>query len=196
MGRLMLELVPSDAECEGLLALMILNHSRAQARLDDQGLMIALDQQDRSKWHSGEIAEGSALLDRALKRGRPGLFQLQAAISALHAQAPSHAETGWPEIVQLYGAMHALSANPVYLLNRAVALSYAAGADVALSALELVEAELTDYQPFHAARADFLRRMERIEAARLSYQRAIELSGNDSERQFLLSRMATMDGSP
>lgn len=191
-GRLMLELVPDDPECEGLLALMVLNHSRAEARLDDQGRMVALDNQDRSLWHRGKIAEGCALLDHALKRGRPGLFQLQAAVSALHAQAPNHSETGWAEIILLYEAMHRLSANPVYLLNRAVALSYVAGAEDALTALTDVETELCDYQPFHAARADFQRRMNRLEAARLSYQRAIDLSHNESERAFLHSRLASM----
>jgi RNA polymerase sigma-70 factor, ECF subfamily len=192
-GRLMLELVPGNAECEGLLALMLLNHSRAEARLDDQGRMIALDQQDRSQWHGSEIAEGCAVLNQALRRGRPGLFQLQAAISALHAEAPTPEDTGWSEIVRLYDAMHSLSANPVYLLNRAVALSYASGADAALSALDPIEADLGGYQPFHAAKADFLRRMDRIDAARQSYERAIELSGNESERQFLMSRMAAME---
>lgn len=193
IARLMLDLVPDNAECEGLLALMLLNHSRAPARLDDQGRMIALDQQNRSQWHRGEIEEGCALLDKALRRGRPGLFQLQAAVSALHAQAITPEDTGWPEIVRLYDAMHALSANPVYLLNRAVALSYASGPDAALSALDPIEGDLDGYQPFHAAKADFLRRTDRCDAARQSYQRAIELSGNESERQFLMSRMAAME---
>lgn len=192
IGRLILELVPDDAECEGLLALMMLNHSRAHARLGDAGQMIALDCQDRGLWHSGEIAEGCALLDRALKRARPGLFQLQAAVSALHAQAPSHSETGWAEIVLLYEAMHRLSPNPVYLLNHAVALSYAAGADDALNALDALEAELSFYQPFHAAKADFQRRLEMFAAARLSYQRAIDLSDNESEKEFLRNRMASL----
>lgn len=192
LGRLMLELVPDNAECEGLLALMLLNHSRAAARLDDGGRMIALDSQDRSLWNRDEIAEGCALLDHALTRGRPGLFQLQAAVSALHAQAASHAETGWAEIVLLYEAMHRLSANPVYLLNRAVALSYAEGADAALTALGELEHGLCDYQPFHAAKADFQRRLDRPEAARLSYQRAIDLSENESEKTFLRCRMASL----
>lgn len=192
LGRLMLELAPGDAECEGLLALMLLNHSRAEARLDDQGGMIALDNQDRSLWNRDEIARGCALLDQALERACPGLFQLQAAISALHAQAASHVDTGWSEIALLYGAMHRLSPNPVYLLNRAVAVSYAAGADEAWAALSALEAELCDYQPFHAAKADFQRRMDRPEAARLSYQRAIELSNNESEKAFLQSRMASL----
>jgi len=193
LGRLMLELAPGDAECEGLLALMLLNHSRAEARLDDQGGMIALDSQDRSLWNRDEIARGCALLDQALERARPGLFQLQAAVSALHAQAASHAETDWQQIVLLYESMHRLAGNPVYLLNRAVALSYACGADPALDALGPVSAALDGYQPFHAARADLLRRTGELDAARQSYQRAIELSGNESERQFLASRIAAMD---
>lgn len=191
-GRLMLELVPGDPECEGLLALMLLNHSRAAARVGDQGEMIALDSQDRSLWNRDEIAEGCTLLDQALKRARPGLFQLQAAVSALHAQAPSHTETGWSEIVLLYEAMHRLSSNPVYLLNRAVALSYAAGADAALTALTELEAELSGYQPFHAAKADFQRRLDRPEAARISYQRAVDLSNNESEKAFLHGRMVSL----
>jgi RNA polymerase sigma-70 factor (ECF subfamily) len=195
LGRLMLELAPGDAECEGLLALMLLNHSRARARIDDQGRMIPLDQQDRSLWRNGEIEEGSRILERALARGRAGLFQLQAAISALHAEAASHAETDWQQIVLLYEAMHARSDNPVYLLNRAAALSYAHGADQALDALGAVEAALDGYQPFHAAKADLLRRTGQFEAARQSYRRAIALSGNESERQFLASRMAAIDQS-
>lgn len=195
LGRLMLELAPGDAECEGLPALMLLNHSRAQARIDDHGRMIPLDQQDRSLWSGSEIDEGSRTLERALARRRAGLFQLQAAISALHAEATSHADTDWHQIVLLYETMHARSDNPVYLLNRAAALSYAHGADQALEALGAVEATLGGYQPFHAARADLLRRTGQFEAARQSYRRAIELSGNESERQFLASRMAAMEQS-
>ena len=193
MGRLMLELLPGNADCEGLLALMLLNHSRSGARPDGEGGMIALEHQDRAKWNRQEIAEGCALLDSALARGMGGVFHLQAAISALHAQAPSHAATGWREIVLLYEGLHRLTPNPVYLLNRAVALSYASGAEEALAALAPLEAELGAYQPFHAAKADFLRRTARIGAARQSYQRAIALSANESERRFLESRLAALD---
>jgi len=195
LGRLMLELVPRNAECEGLVALMLINHSRATARLDGEGRMIALEHQDRSLWNREEIAEGCRLLDTALARGSSGAFQLQAAISALHAQAPDHAETGWREIVLLYEALHRLTPNPVFLLNRAVALSYAAGAEEALAALALLKTELGDYQPFHAAMADLLRRTQRLDAARHSYLRAIAQSANESERQFLEGRMASMDKS-
>lgn len=193
LGRLMLELAPGDAECEGLLALMLLNHSRAQARLDDEGGMIPLDRQDRGQWRKAEIEEGCRILDQALERGRAGLFQLQAAISALHAQAASHTDTDWQQIVLLYEAMHAHSGNPVHLLNRAVALSYACGADQALDALATFEAGLEGYQPFHAAKADLLRRTGRFDAARESYHRAIALSGNESERQFLARRIALIE---
>ncbi len=193
LARLMLELVPGDAECEGLLALMLLNNSRAPARLGGQGHLIALECQDRGLWRASEISEGCALLDRALKRGRAGQFQIQAAISALHAQASDHAKTDWAQIVLLYDAMHKLSANTVYLLNRAVALSYSVGAQKALAALEPIESDLSGYQPFHAAKADFLRRTDQFAEARLSYQRAISLSANESERQFLRSRMTTME---
>ncbi len=189
----MLELTPGDAECEGLLALMLLNHSRAQARLDDEGGMIPLDRQDRGQWRKAEIEEGCRTLDQALERGRAGLFQLQAAISALHAQAASHTDTDWQQIVLLYEAMHAHSGNPVHLLNRAVALSYACGADQALDALATFEAGLEGYQPFHAAKADLLRRTGRFDAARESYHRAIALSGNESERQFLARRIALIE---
>ncbi|SOE17371.1 RNA polymerase ECF family sigma subunit [Hoeflea halophila] len=193
LGRLMLELVSGNAECEGLLALMLLNHARAAARLDEDGRMVPLDQQNRGLWHREKIEEGSRILDRALERGHPGLFQSQAAISALHAQAASHAETDWQQIVLLYESMHRLADNPVYLLNRAVALSYARSADQALDALAMISSALDGYQPFHAAKADLQRRTGRHEAARQSYRRAIELSGNDSERQFLASRIAALD---
>lgn len=192
MGRLMLELVPGNAECEGLVALMLINHSRATARLDSQGRMIALEHQDRGLWNRRKIEEGCTLLDTALARGSAGVFQLQAAISALHAQAPNHAETGWRENVLLYEALHRLTPNPVFLLNRAVALSYAAGAEEALAKLALLEGELGGYQPFHAAMADLLRRTERLEAAQHSYLRAIALSANESEKQFLEGRMVSM----
>ena len=190
LGRLMRELLPGDAETEGLLALMLLNHSRAPARLDDQGRMIPLDRQDRSLWRRGEIDDGLTLLEKALLRGKPGPFQLQAAISALHSEASSHATTDWRQIVLLYDTMCALASNPVYLLNRAVAVSFASGPERALEALDAVEADLADYQPFHAARADLLRRSHRLEEAMQSYRRAIELSTNESERQFLIERAA------
>lgn len=193
LGRLMLELAPGDAECEGLMALMLLNHARAPGRLGPDSRIISLDQQDRSLWHRARIVEGQRLLDQALARRQTGPFQLQAAISALHADAPDHQSTDWRQIMLLYDALYGLVRNPVYLLNRAVALSYANGAEQALEALCALEADLDAYQPFHAARADFLRRADRPNDARLSYLRAIELSGNESDRQFLSGRLQAID---
>ncbi len=189
LGRLMLELAPANPESEGLLALMLINHSRAAARMDNEGQIIPLDRQDRSLWNRVEIAEGQQMLDLALARRQTGPFQLQAAISALHADAPDHQSTDWRQIVLLYDALYNLMRNPVFLLNRAVALSFAEGPVTALEALCPIETELDAYQPFHAARADFLRRACRHDEARLSYLRAIELSANESDRRFLSGRM-------
>ncbi|MEQ8305920.1 MAG: RNA polymerase sigma factor [Hoeflea sp.] len=193
LGRLMLELAPRDAECEGLMALMLLNHARTPGRLGPDGSIIALDRQDRSLWNRMEIAEGQALLDQALSRKQPGPFQLQAAISALHADAPDHQSTDWRQIVLLYDALYGFVQNPVFLLNRAVALSFATGPEQALEALCTIETELDAYQPFHTARADFLRRADRSIDARQSYLRAIELSGNESDRLFLSGRMQEIE---
>ena len=190
LARMMMQLQPEQAEVEGLLALMLFNHSRRGARALSTERLIPLERQDRSHWDHALIAEASALIERALNRRRPGVYQLQAAIRAIHAEASSHGETRWHEIVLIYDGMHALSANPVYLLNRAVALSYAAEAQVALDALAPLTDELESYQPFHATRADFLRRLGQNAESRAAYARAISLSNNDSERLFLESRMA------
>lgn len=190
LGRMMVQLRPDEAEIEGLLALMLLNHSRRVGRSSSAESLIPLERQDRTLWDQALIAEATALLMRALHRHRPGVYQLQAAISAVHAEAPSHAETRWHEIVLLYDGMHALSANPVYLLNRAVALSYAETPQRALDALAALATPLNAYQPFHAANADFLRRLGRHAEARDAYVRAIALSSNASEREFLESRLA------
>ena len=192
LARMMLQLQPEQAEIEGLLALMLLNHSRRASRSSPVGALIPLERQDRTLWDQQRIAEANSLLACALNRHRPGVYQLQAAISAVHARADSHEATRWHEIVLLYDGMHALSANPVYLLNRAVALSYVDEPEVALDALAPLEAELINYQPFHATRADFLRRLGRSAEARSAYAQAIFLSGNDSERAFLEARMATI----
>ncbi|MEQ8737796.1 MAG: sigma factor, partial [Hoeflea sp.] len=193
LGRLMLELAPRDAECEGLMALMLLNHARTPGRLGPDGSIIALDRQDRSLWNRMEIAEGQALLDQALSRKQPVPLQLQAAITALLADAPDHQSTDWRQIVLLYDARYGFVQNPVFLLNRAVALSFATGPEQALEALCTIETELDAYQPFHTARADFLRRADRSIDARQSYLRAIELSGNESDRLFLSGRMQEIE---
>lgn len=191
LARMMEQLQPGQAEIEGLLALMLLNHSRRVGRSSTTERLIPLERQDRRLWDQTLIAEANSLLARAFNRHRPGVYQLQAAISAVHARAVSHEETRWHEIVLIYDGMHALYANPVYLLNRAVALSYAEAPQVALDALAPLERQLIDYQPFHAAKADFLRRVGRGAEARSAYARAIVLSGNDSERAFLDGRMTS-----
>jgi RNA polymerase sigma-70 factor, ECF subfamily len=199
LGRLMVQLMPGSAETEGLLALMLLTHSRRLARVTPEGEIVPLEFQNRGLWDVAMIAEGTALLGEALNRRNAGPYQLQAAVSAVHSEENSYDETRWHEIVLLYDGLHALSANPVYLLNRAVALSYEYGPDKALAALEPIETLLGTYQPFHAAKADFLRRAGRVDLAQEAYEVAIKLSQNESERAFLAGRrkeMVTLSPTP
>ena len=151
--------------------------------------MIALEHQDRSLWRKEQIAEGVALVEQALRRGVLGPFQLQAAISAVHAEATSHETTRWREIEELYELLVQLLPNPVVQLNRAVAISFAHSPDAALNELAALQAELDTYQPYHAALADCLRRAERTSEAAVAYARAIELSTNPGERVFLQRRL-------
>lgn len=189
LARLMMELRPDDAEIEGLLALLLLIHARTPARVTSEGQFIALEDQDRLLWDHNMIAEGINLLDKALQRGKPGIYQTQAAINALHASAASHADTDWHQIVLLYNHLHERTDNVVFLLNGAVALSWHSGPQDGLGALALIVPQLTDYQPFHAAKADMLRRCGEVEKARDSYMTAIEMSGNQGEKAFLTARM-------
>jgi RNA polymerase sigma-70 factor (ECF subfamily) len=192
LSRLLVTLCPDEAEVEGLLALMLLHHARSEARLDRNGAILSLETQDRTLWRRNEIAEGTALLEIALRRGRPGPYQLQAAIIALHAEAPSFAETDWQEIALLYGALSGMADNPVYELNRIVAISYAEGPEAALELLHPLAQALLQYQPFHAVHADLLARTNRTEAARLAYGTAIRLSQSDAEKRFLIERLAAL----
>ena len=188
----MMLLRPGEPEIEGLAALMLLNHSRRAARLAQDGAFVPLEFHNRQLWDKGRIDEGIALLEGALARGFPGVYQLQAAISAVHAEAASHEGTRWAEIALLYERLHALSPNPVFLLNRAVALSYVGSPQAGLDALFELQGSLEAYQPFHAARADFLRRLGRNSEARAAYETAVLLSGNAGERAFLEGRLALM----
>ncbi len=192
LTRLLMLLRPGEPEIEGLAALMLLNHSRRAARLAKDGAFVPLEFHDRRLWDKAKIGEGIALLETALERGRPGIYQLQAAISAVHAEAASHEGTRWAEIVLIYERLHALSPNPVFLLNRAVALSFPGNPQAGLDALLELQNSLAAYQPFHAARADFLRRLGRIAEARTAYQAAVSLSGNAGERAFFAGRLASM----
>ena len=151
--------------------------------------MIPLEHQNRALWDRSMIAEGDALVSRALSRRRPGPFQLQAAISAVHAQAESHGETGWDEIVLLYDELGRYAPSPVVTLNQAVALSYARSPQAALGLLAEIGDGLRDYQPYHACRADILARAGETDAAVAAYESAIALSANESESAFLRRRL-------
>ncbi|MCB1429669.1 MAG: RNA polymerase, partial [Nitratireductor sp.] len=181
-------LKPDEPEVEGLLALMLLHNSRKAARIGRDGVPVALEDQQRDLWDQQAIVNGVALVSRALRKGSPGPYQLQAAISAIHSEAPSHDETGWQEIVLLYDQLFSQQPNPVVLLNRAVALSYSSGAGAALASLEEIDENLQDYQPYHAARADFLARAGRSHEALAAYDKAIGLSQNRHDRLFLENR--------
>jgi RNA polymerase sigma-70 factor (ECF subfamily) len=196
LARLLVQLQP-DPESIGLLALMLLHHSRRLARTTPDGELIILDDQDRSLWQQQEIDEGAALVERALASRRFGSYTLQAAIAAVHAQAPSVAETDWRQIVGLYDALFQLEPSPVVALNAAVAVAMRDGPEAGIALIEaiLARGELTDYRLAHAARADLYRRLGRVAEARESYQRALALTRQDAEQRFLRRRLAEL-GNP
>jgi RNA polymerase sigma-70 factor, ECF subfamily len=193
LGRLLSELLP-EPEVLGLLALMLLQESRRAARTSPTGDIVLLDQQDRSLWNRAEIAEGSALVERALSSRRIGPYALQAAIAAVHAEAPSSAATDWSEIVGLYDVLFRIDPSPVVELNRAVAIAMRDGPEAGLALVEsiLARGELTEYHLAHAARADLCRRLGRRDDARASYQRALGLARQAPERRFLERRLAEL----
>ncbi len=178
-----------DAESWGLLALMLLHDSRRRARVGPAGDLILLEAQDRSLWNRAQIDEGVAILDRALSLRRPGPYQIQAAISALHAQSPAAAATDWRQIAALYTSLLRLRPGPVVALNRAVAVAMAEGPLAGLALLDDLAEELQDYYLFHAARADLYRRAGWPAEARQAYENALELTENQIERRFLLGRI-------
>lgn len=192
LARVLLSLKPDEAEIQGLLALMLLHHARRDARTDAGNRMVPLEEQDRHRWHRPMIREGVGLVETALSQGAPGPYQLQAAISAVHAEARGHAQTDWAEIVMLYEELYRLQPNPVVRLNQAVALSFAEGPTAGLSTLDTLDEALDRYQPFHAARADLLRRAGMTMAAKTAYAHAIELSENTRDRAFLEHRLASI----
>jgi RNA polymerase sigma-70 factor (ECF subfamily) len=183
IGRVIATLMPDEPEVIGILALMLLTEARRPSRVDAHGSMVRLADQDRSRWNPNLIAEGHALVRACLRRNQPGPFQIQAAIAAVHTDAPTAADTDWSQIVALYDQLHAIAPNPVVVLNRAVAVGMLAGPAAGLDAL--ADVSLADYQPYHAARADLLTRAARIEEAIAAYDRAIELTTNPAERDFL-----------
>ena len=192
LGRALCELMPDEPEVSGLLALMLLQDSRRDARVSPEGEIMLLEDQDRSLWNGREIEEGITLVQKALRMGKPGPYQLQAAIAAVHAEAKSSPETDWLQIVELYGLLMEMNPSPVVDLNRAVAIAMAHGPEEGLTVMDRIEGSglLGNYKWLYSARADLLRRLNRYEEAIAEYQRALALSENEVERSFLGRRLA------
>ncbi len=194
LARVLSELLP-DPESLGVLALMLLHHSRRRARVNAQGELVLLEDQDRLLWDNDAIEEGLKLLDDALALRRPGRYQIQAAIAALHARALRPHDTDWRQIAKLYGKLIQFVPSPVVELNRAVAVAMAYGLSEGLKLLDQLEDQdqLENYYLFHAARADLLRRSGWLDEARAAYSRALELCGNAVEQAFLRKRLAELE---
>ena len=190
LGKVLAVLMPDEAEALGLVALMLLHDARRDARLDAADELVLLDDQDRSLWDSGRIEEGRRVLDRALRLGRPGPYQLQAAIASLHLED----ETDWPQIEALYCRLAAVAPSPVVELNRAVAAAMAEGPARGLDLIDRIDG-LEGYRHLHSARADLLRRLGRRGEAADAYQRALELAAQPAERTFLERRLAEVRSS-
>lgn len=193
LGRLLAELLP-EPESIGLLALMLLQESRRETRTTVEGDLVLLDEQDRSRWNRVLIAEGTALVERALVSGRAGPYALQAAIAAVHAEASTATATDWTQIVGLYDVLRRLDPSPVVALNRAVAVAMHDGPAAGLAEVDaiLARGDLSDYHLAHAARADLYRRLGRTDEARAAYRRALELVRQAPERRFLERRVAEL----
>jgi RNA polymerase sigma factor (sigma-70 family) len=189
--RVLVALLPQSAEARGLLALMLLHDSRRETRLNASGELVLLDEQDRTRWDQAKIHEGIALLDEALALYDPGPYQVQAAISALHAGAATPEATDWPQIAALYGTLATMTPSAVVEVNRAVAVAMAQDPTAGLALLHRIEG-VEEYYPYHAARADLLRQTNEREAAADAYERAIALCGNSAERAYLQRRLDEM----
>ena len=198
LGRLLVELLPEPTEPEavGLLALMLLHEARRATRTSATGELILLDEQDRSCWDQARIVEGSTLVERALRSRRFGPYTLQAAIAAVHAEAPAAAETDWAQIVGLYDVLLRSDPSPIVELNRAAAVAMRDGPAAGLALMDalLARGELADYHLAHSARADLLRRLGRLTEARASYERALALARQAPERRFLERRLGEVSG--
>jgi RNA polymerase sigma-70 factor (ECF subfamily) len=198
LGRVLCQLLPTEPENIGLLALMLLQDSRRKARVNDRGELVTLEEQDRSLWDHAEIDEGVRLVETALAMGRVGKYQLQAAIAAVHCEAATAAETDWRQIVALYRELLRVSPSPVVALNHAAAVAMAEGFERGLELIEDAGAggKLDDYYLFHAARADLLRRLNRLDRAHRAYERALALSTNRVEQNYLRRRLAETKSGP
>jgi RNA polymerase sigma-70 factor (ECF subfamily) len=183
LARILATLMPDEPEVAGLLALLLLTESRRASRTRPDGSLVLLGEQDRTRWDRALIAEGQAILRRCLRRNQPGPYQLQAAINAVHADAPTLQQTDWPQLVALYDQLLAVAPTPVVALNRAIAIGEVHGPAVALALVE--ELALDNYHPYHATRADLLWRLGRHGEAAAAYQRGAALAPTDAEREFL-----------
>jgi RNA polymerase sigma-70 factor, ECF subfamily len=188
LGRVLVSLLPSSSEAQGLLALMLLHDARRPARVSPSGELVTLEDQDRSLWHTAEIAEGETLLDSALRLGVPGPYQIQAAIAACHATARTAADTDWPQIAALYGELRKYVPSPVVALNQAVAVAMADGPAAGLALVDTLD--LPDYHLLPATRADLLRRLGRHEEAASEYRAALSLATSEVEKRYLAARLA------
>jgi len=197
LARLLVELMPDEPEARGLLALMLLHDARRAARVDAAGDLVTLDEQDRATWDAGEIAEGLATLESALRQRRTGPYQVQAAIAACHDSAARPEDTDWHEIALLYEELSLLAPSPVVELNRAVAVAMARGPEAGLDLVDQLDAAgtLTGYHLLAATRADLLRRLDRRDEAAAAYREALGLVGGDAERRYLQRRLAEVTAS-
>jgi RNA polymerase sigma-70 factor (ECF subfamily) len=191
LARCLSALLPDEPEPMGLLALMLLHDSRRETRVSDEGDLVLLEDQDRTRWNRPQIEEGGRLVEEALRMRRPGSYQIQAAIAAVHAEAPTAKDTDWPQIAVLYDQLLRYECTPVVELNRAVALSFAASPIDALELLEGIErtGTLEQYAPFHLARADMFRRLGRGEEGQECFRRALPLAQNEHVRRFIERRL-------
>ena len=194
LARIVAALMPDDPEVGGLLALLLLHDARRATRVDEAGDLITLEDQDRTRWDAAEIAAGVEVLDQALRRGRPGPYQAQAAIAACHATATAPADTDWPQIAALYGQLAQFVPSPVVELNRAVAVAMADGPAAGLALVEKLAAsgDLAGYHLLPATRADLLRRLGRTFEAADAYRAALDLVGTETERRYLARRLAEL----
>jgi RNA polymerase sigma-70 factor (ECF subfamily) len=194
LARVLASLMPDEPEVLGLLALMLFHDARRETRTGPDGELVLLDDQDRSRWDAARIDEGRTTLDRAMRMRRVGQYQLQAAIAALHDEAPSNEATDWPQIAALYRVLGQMAPSPVVELNRAVAVAMADGPAVGLAIVDAVAAggQLDDYPYLHSTRADLLRRLGHRPEAASAYGRALELTENEPERAFLSGRLREM----